>query len=433
MNYQKHSLNIFPEMGAEDFSRLKCDIEANGYDKSQPIWLFHGEIVDGWNRQRACSELGLQPVYKDFDGTEMEAIEFVMRTNKRRNLTSSQWAAIAVEADDIVKAIEEATEAARRAKIAERENVSNQYSEKVEMAQLIAPSPKTSQNKSKSESRTKIAKAFNTNRSYISDAKRLRIENPEAFKRIKSGQATITQVKKQAQIKKAKEDYTKAQRVDIAKNKPVVHKMSYADFLPTLQDNSVDLLITDPPYSTDVEDIAGFAQDWVPLALSKVKETGRAFICIGAYPKELQAYLGVLLAQSKFIVDNPLIWTYRNTLGITPKMKYNLNYQVVLHLYSEDSGPLDTSVTNEMFSVQDINAPDGRLGNRYHTWQKPDELSHRLVKHASKEGDKVVDCFACTGSFLIAAAKMNRTATGCDISHENLLIAQKRGCDYDQV
>ena len=288
MKHQKHSLNIFPEMGAEDFNRLKCDLESNGYDASQPIWLFHGEIIDGWNRQRACSELGLQPVYKDFDGTEMEAIEFVMRTNKRRNLTSSQWAAIAVEADDIVKAIEEATEAARRAKIAERQTNDNSKSKSFQIEELIPQSEKRDLHQdSKNRTRTKIAKAFNTNSRYISDAKRLKIENPEAFNRIKSGEATITQVKKQAQIKKAKEDYTKAQRVDIAENKPVVHKMSYADFLPTLEDNSVDLLITDPPYSTDVEDIAGFAQDWVPLALSKVKETGRAFICIGAYPKEL--------------------------------------------------------------------------------------------------------------------------------------------------
>ena len=112
-------------------------------------------------------------------------------------------------------------------------------------------------------------------------------------------------------------------------------------------------------------------------------------------------------------------------------MKYNLNYQVVLHLYSEDSDELDTSNTNEMFSVQDINAPDGRIGNRFHAWQKPDELARRLIKQGSKEGDLVVDCFACTGTFLIEAAKQGRSAVGCDISHENLLIAEKRGCKYE--
>jgi hypothetical protein len=80
-----------------------------------------------------------------------------------------------------------------------------------------------------------------------------------------------------------------------------------------------------------------------------------------------------------------------------------------------------------MFSVQDINAPDGRLGNRLHTWQKPDELANRLIRHGSKKGDLVVDCFACTGTFLIAAAKFDRIAKGCDISEDNLKIAKQRG------
>lgn len=216
---------------------------------------------------------------------------------------------------------------------------------------------------------------------------------------------------------------------DIKENVPDIYYKDCFDFLPTLKDNSFDLLITDPPYSTDVNDIYSFAKEWVNIALKKVKKTGRVYICTGAYPKEVQAYLDVLLSQKKFIVDNPLIWTYRNTLGRTPNMKYNLNYQVIFHLYSLDSPPLDTSITNEMFSVQDINAPDGRLGDRFHTWQKPDKLGERLIRHSSKAGDRILDCFACTGTFLLMAAKMNREAVGCDNSKENLQIAKERGCN----
>jgi len=82
-----------------------------------------------------------------------------------------------------------------------------------------------------------------------------------------------------------------------------------------------------------------------------------------------------------------------------------------------------------MFSVMNINAPDGRQGNRYHTWQKPDELAMRLIKHSTKEGDKIFDCFCCTGTFLLMGAKMGRIADGCDINAENLQIAKQRGCD----
>lgn len=215
---------------------------------------------------------------------------------------------------------------------------------------------------------------------------------------------------------------------------PIIKKIDAISFLNELEDNSVDLLITDPPYSTDVSDINSFAKEWVELALKKIKQNGRAFICIGAYPKELNAYTNVLLNQNKFILDNPIIWTYKNALGITPKMKYNLNYQVILHLYSKNSSELDNGITNEMFSVMEINAPDGRLGDRYHTWQKPIILAERLIRHSSKglnENSLIVDCFACTGTFLLAAGQQNYNAIGCDINDDNIAIAKQRGVKYE--
>ena len=248
-------------------------------------------------------------------------------------------------------------------------------------------------------------------------------------KEIESLIKKAVQEKKDAVQGERKTEYKKALSKTIDKNAPQIFKSDCIEYLKTFDDNSIDLLLTDPPYSTDIDDIQGFAQSWVPVALDKVKASGRAFICIGAYPKELQAYLNVLLlSQDKFIVDNPLIWTYRNTLGQTPKMKYNLNYQVILHLYSDKSAPLDTSVTGEMFSVQDINAPDGRQGDRLHTWQKPIELGLRLVKHTTSTGDLVVDPFCCTGTFLLAAARLGREATGCDIDVHHLEIARESGC-----
>ena len=238
--------------------------------------------------------------------------------------------------------------------------------------------------------------------------------------------AAIKNYNKKKEIDETKQAYTESTKTDAP---PVITIVDCKEYLATFEDNSIDLLITDPPYMTDVDDIEAFAQSWLPLALQKVKPDGRAYICIGAYPKEVQAYFAILLNQDKFILDNPLIWTYRNTLGQTPKMKYNLNYQMVLHLYSKASAELDTTITKEMFSVQDINAPDGRQGNRLHTWQKPDELAKRLVRHSTKEDDIVVDCFACTGTFLLAAAAMGRKALGCELNAENAAIAKQRGCD----
>jgi len=207
----------------------------------------------------------------------------------------------------------------------------------------------------------------------------------------------------------------------------ILYHENCMNFLNRFEDKSIDLLITDPPYSTDIKDLPEFLDTWLYRALNKVKDTGRAFICIGAYPIEIYTYLQYLL-KTEWIVDNPLIWTYRNTLGQTPRMKYNLNYQLILHLYKDTSNPLDNRITNEMFSVQDINAPDGRLGDRFYKWQKPDLLAERLINHTTKEGDKIIDPFAGCGTFILKASELNRIAYGCDIDIDAITIAKNRGC-----
>lgn len=212
-------------------------------------------------------------------------------------------------------------------------------------------------------------------------------------------------------------------------HRPVVYNESCGVFLNRIMDHSVDLLITDPPYSTDVDDLQAFLDTWLYEALSKVKDFGRAFICIGAYPGEIRQYLNMLVGYENWIVDSPLIWTYRNTLGQTPKMKYKLNYQMILHLYKEGSTPLDNRITNEMFSVQDINAPDGRIGDRYYKWQKPDKLAKRLIFHTTKPDDTIIDPFVGIGTFVLQAAQNGRIALGCDIDAEVLKTAENLGCD----
>lgn len=89
---------------------------------------------------------------------------------------------------------------------------------------------------------------------------------------------------------------------------------------------------------------------------------------------------------------------------------------------------VDVVVMTEQFSVQDINAPDGRLGDRYHAWQEPDELAERFIRHGSVEGALVLDPFAGTGSFFLAAARLGREARGCDNNPEMVKIVVERGC-----
>ena len=211
--------------------------------------------------------------------------------------------------------------------------------------------------------------------------------------------------------------------------KPTIKKAECLDYLSGIDNQSIDLLLTDPPYSTDVEDIEGFSS-WILTALQKVKPSGRAYVFIGAYPQEILAYLQTL-QQSNFTLANILVWTYRNTIGPQPQKEYKLNWQAVLYLYGHKAGALNCPIITERFSVHDINAPDGRLGDRFHTWQKPDQIAERFILHSTKKGDIILDCFAGTGTFLLAAARLGRQGIGCENSDEMLDIAKSRGCNIE--
>lgn len=234
----------------------------------------------------------------------------------------------------------------------------------------------------------------------------------------------IKQEKKKTEVEQAEKkvaDEYKKQEI-----KPVIHVGDSFDYEPS---EPYKLLLTDPPYSTDVANIDGFAKSWLPKALKNVRDDGFAYVFIGAYPEELKAYLNVE-TPAHIKLEQVLIWTYKNTLGNNPKDRYKLNYQACLFYRGINAPALDCPITNEQWAVQEINAPDGRIGDRYHAWQKPMEIAERFIRHSTKASDTVFDPFACTGTFLLASAKLGRKAYGIEINPENAEIAIKRGCVY---
>jgi hypothetical protein len=225
-------------------------------------------------------------------------------------------------------------------------------------------------------------------------------------------------------VKEARRARQEQQSSETATGSAIVTTADWRDWLP--EQDECDLLITDPPYSTDVDDVYAFANTWLPEALKKVKATGRAYVCIGAYPAELHAYLSVPCGD--LTLANVLVWTYRNTLGPSPSHDYKLNWQAILYYRGPQAPPLDCPKMTEQFTVQDINAPDGRQGDRHHAWQKPDELAERLIRHSTRPGESVLDPYAGTGTFLLAAARLGRHARGCDQDPDMAALAVKRGC-----
>jgi N6-adenosine-specific RNA methylase IME4 len=213
---EKHKYNIFPEITGEDLERLRADLRG-GYDARYPIYTYEGDILDGWNRYRICTEEGIEPVFKEFEGNDIEAIEFVMRTNKRRNLSSSQWAVIAIESDEIVATIKE--------KAKENQGTRNDITLGKKFPEVDA-----------GRTAERLAQIFNTNDRYIKDVARIKRENPEALNDIRNGRQTISEYKKEEKVK-ARVEYINKQRQEIAEGVAV------------LPEGKFEVIVIDPPWN----------------------------------------------------------------------------------------------------------------------------------------------------------------------------------------
>ena len=95
--------DIFPMMPEAELQDLAADIEANGLIES--IWTYHGRIVDGRNRYRACLIAGEQPRYQEWrGGNDSDLIKFVLSLNlHRRHLNETQRGTIASKVANITR------------------------------------------------------------------------------------------------------------------------------------------------------------------------------------------------------------------------------------------------------------------------------------------------------------------------------------------
>ena len=252
--------------------------------------------------------------------------------------------------------------------------------------------------------------------------------NAERLAEGKTSPQTASKNVEMAEAEKAVEEDRSAD--DDERTAPTVVEADAHDWLTTAP--TADVLVTDPPFTTDVDDIESFAESWVPQALDTVADDGYAYIFIGSYADELAAYLSVLAGTEYYV--QPLVWNYRNTLGRSPDARYKRDWQAVLYCRGPDAGDLDAPKTSELRAVQRVNSP-GMIGDdaeRHHKWQKPSELLEAYISHATDKGDTVVDPFAGSGEVLLTAAETGRVAHGCDIDPDAVATAVSRGCVRDE-
>jgi site-specific DNA-methyltransferase (adenine-specific) len=218
---------------------------------------------------------------------------------------------------------------------------------------------------------------------------------------------------------------------------PVAFQLARADAVEWLRDlspQSVDLVITDPPYeslekyraigtTTRLKHSKASSNDWFTIfpnsrfpdlfaALHRVLRKGaHLYLFCDAETMFVAKPLG---EAAGFKFWKPLVWDKR-TIGMG--YHYRARYEMILFF---EKGKR---------RLNDLGVPDvieiPRVRNGYPS-EKPVALGELLVRQSSAPGDLVVDPFAGSGAFGVAAVRAGRRFAGADISKDALRLASCR-------
>ena len=245
------------------------------------------------------------------------------------------------------------------------------------------------------------------------------------------------------------------------------------ELLKTIEDNSIDLIIADPPYNVyensivkmpyqrrkkNVKwdqynnDFLQFSKKWINLIYPKLKETGSFFIFGGVnYVKgnDLLSLLPILRKQFQFV--NLIVWYYPNGFGarrffsnrfeliawFTKGKDYFFNLDAVrikfdqktLNEYLKDKRlkPENVKKGKNPTNVWKIGRINANAKERLpHPTQKPEKIIKRIILATTEEDDLVLDPFLGSGTTAKVCQDLKRNCIGFEIEHRYIEMAKQR-------
>lgn len=219
-----------------------------------------------------------------------------------------------------------------------------------------------------------------------------------------------------------------------ATQEPVVHRADAVEWLRTLSDASVDLVVTDPAYeslekhraigtTTRLKHSKASSNDWFTIfPNSRFPELFREVFRVLRKNRHFYlfcdpetAFVAKPIGEAAgFKFWKPLVWD-KKKIG----MGYHYRSRFEFILFFEKGKR----------KLNDLGVPDiiecPRIHNGYPT-EKPVQVNEVLIRQSTLEGEVVVDPFMGSASAGVAAVKLGRHFAGSDICAEAVEIARKR-------
>jgi len=248
-------------------------------------------------------------------------------------------------------------------------------------------------------------------------------------------------------------------------NNPKIYKKDCLKFLKTIDDKSVQLIITSPPYNIGKEYEKKISFDKYLINQANVlkeckrilKDTGSICWQVGTFvqknyeiiPLDIPIYN--ICKKIGFKLKNRIIWHFEHGLHATQKLsgryetimwfsktdKYTFNlddvrvpqkYPGKVSYKGKNKGKYSGNIKGKNPSDVWIfpNVKSFHVEKTIHPCQFPIELAERLILALSNKNDLVLDPYAGVGTTLIAAEKNNRKSIGSEIKEKYIKVAKKR-------
>ena len=213
-----------------------------------------------------------------------------------------------------------------------------------------------------------------------------------------------------------------------------VEKMDAVDWLRGQPAESVDLVITDPPYeslekhraigtTTRLKHSKASSNDWFAIfpnsrfeeLFREVHRVLRRNSHFYLYCDPETAFIAKPIAElAGFKFWKPLVWDKR-VIGMG--YHYRSRYEFVLFF---EKGKRKLSDLSQADVIEEKRVHNGYPG------EKPVRVAEILIRESSDEGGLVVDPFCGSASVGEAALKLGRRFHGCDVVPEAVELAKKR-------
>jgi DNA modification methylase len=406
---------LIPPLSQEEFTQLENNCLEEGIRDAIVTWK--GYIIDGHNRYEIVTRWGIEykTIEKHFDSEQDVKEWMILNQFGRRNLSNYQRSVLALELEDVFKAKAKEKEFERKTTF--------QKSEKSNIEPV--------------NSIKEISKVANVSHDTIAKVKKIEEKAaPEIKEKLSTGELSINQAyqeikkeEKKINFEQKKAEFEKP--IELTNTEQIIIHGDSIQILPTLEQNSYDLLLSDPPYGMDFK--SGWS-DKEKIANDKIQDTILLFenVLRQAVPllkDDAHFYLfGNIeyLPEIKPIIEkyltlkNILIWD-RKVIGMGDLKTYGKSFDIIYFGYNKNFKELNGTRDRDILQFNRVDPI-----KIIHPTEKPLDLLEYLIKKSTNEGDKILEPFAGGGSTLLACKNTNRKATGIEIEENYFNLIKSR-------